>query len=196
MRSGNTQMVWDPLVRIFHWSLLATVVTAYVSEADWFDVHIWAGFVVSGLILFRLLWGFIGTPHARFSDFIYGPVPVLNDLRAFLSGRPARYIGHGPAGGAMVVLLLAVLAIVALTGLELYAVQEHSGPFVAFQVDVISILGERAESKYYWREVHGFIVHLTLLLVVVHVGCVLVCSVLLRENMPLSMITGRKRQHL
>lgn len=191
---GSTEMrkVWDPLVRLFHWSLFATIVVAYVSEPDWFDLHVWSGFFVTGLILFRLFWGFVGTEHARFSDFVFGPRAVFNDLKAFLSGHPVRYIGHSPAGGAMVVILLVALSAVTLTGLELYAVEEHSGPFVSFQAGVVGVIGEQAQSKFYWREVHGFIVNLTLLLALVHVVCVLVCSVLLRENMPLAMITGRK----
>jgi cytochrome b len=196
MAKSSTEMrnVWDPLVRIFHWSLLATVTVAYLSEPDWFDLHIWAGFIVTGLILFRLLWGFVGTEHARFKDFVFGPGAVFKDLKNFLSGHPARYIGHSPAGGAMVLVLLGALTAVALSGLELYAVEEHSGPFVSFQSSIVSAIGNQAESKYYWRDVHGLIVNCTLLLAIVHVVCVLVCSVLLRENMPLAMITGRKHE--
>jgi cytochrome b len=193
VKSVDKVKVWDPLVRIFHWSLVAAIVSAYLSEHDWFAMHIWSGFTVTGLVAFRLLWGFIGTEHARFRGFIYGPRPVWGDLKALLAWHPNRYLGHGPSGGAMVIALLALLTAVILTGMQLYAVAEYSGPFVAIQDAVTGVFGEAAGSKYFLADLHGIVVNITLLFVFVHVSCVVLVSLALGENLPLAMITGKKR---
>lgn len=192
MKIADEVKVWDPLVRLFHWSLVTFFFIAYLSEHDWFAMHIWAGFTVTGLVAFRVLWGMVGTEHARFSDFVFSPKTIFNDLKAFIAWRPVRYLGHSPAGGAMVLAILLSLTAVILTGMQLYAVAEHAGPFVAIQAQLSSVLGESAGSKYYWADLHGLFVNFTLLLVFVHVICVVACSVALRENLPYAMITGKK----
>jgi cytochrome b len=155
-------------------------------------MHIWAGFTVAGLVGFRCVWGFIGTKHARFLGFIFRPGRVWDDLKAFLAWHPNRYLGHGPSGGAMVIALLLLLTVVVLTGMQLYAVAEYSGPFVAIQGAIIGVFGEAAGSKYFLADLHGWVVNLTLLFAFVHVSCVVLISFALRENLPLSMVTGRK----
>jgi len=192
MDSSDVVRVWDPLARIFHWSLFAAITSAWLSEHDWFAMHIWSGFTVAGLVGFRLLWGFIGTEYARFSGFVYGPRPVWGDLKALLVWHPNRYLGHGPAGGAMVIALLLLLSVVILTGMQLYAVAEYSGPFVAIQGAVTGVFGEAAGSKYFLADLHGWVVNLTLLFAFVHVLCVVLISFALKENLPLSMVTGKK----
>ena len=103
----NSQVVkvWDPLVRLFHWLLVGGFFVAYFSEEDWMDWHIWAGYLIFGLIGWRVLWGFIGPAHARFSDFVYGPRRVFLYTGQVLRFTAPRYIGHNPAGGAMIILL-------------------------------------------------------------------------------------------
>lgn len=121
-------VVWDPLVRIFHWALAVTFFLAFLTDDDAMIVHAWAGYVVGGLILFRVIWGFVGPRHARFADFSYGPGVVLRYLADLVAFRAPRYLGHSPGGGAMVFALLAVLAATVVTGLLVYAAEQDAGP--------------------------------------------------------------------
>jgi cytochrome b len=204
-------MVWDPLVRIFHWSLVAAFATAYLSgedAEDRLDLHVWAGYAVLGLILFRLLWGFIGTRYARFTDFVYRPAIMWAYLRDVLTHRAKRYLGHNPLGGAMTVALLLGLLATTVSGLALYAIEENAGPLAG----LVSGAGqpstpgagryqhteeedsEGMENDDEWlKEVHEFFSNVTLILVFLHIGGVLASSLLHKENLVRAMITGRKR---
>ena len=91
--------VWDPLVRIFHWSLVLAFTVAYVTGDDENSVHVYAGYAVLGLISFRVFWGLVGSKYALFSDFIYSPTTVFRYLKGLFSCNPKHYIGHNPAGG-------------------------------------------------------------------------------------------------
>ena len=122
--------VWDVAVRLAHWLLVAGFVTAYLTEGeeDVITIHTWAGYTVAAIVVWRVLWGFVGPEHARFRNFVRGPRAVLGYLAGLVRGGNARYLGHNPAGGAMVLLLLASLAVTAGSGLTLYAVEEGAGP--------------------------------------------------------------------
>jgi cytochrome b len=185
MPAQDTVKVWDPLVRIFHWSLVLAFTLAYASGEDWQDLHIIAGYTVGGLVAFRLLWGLVGTRHARFSDFVRSPASVKAYLKQLLGGGARRYLGHNPAGGAMIVLLLVSLVGTVLGGLALYAAEDGAG-----------LLAGLVPAGHLWEEVfeglHEFFANLTLLLVFVHVAGVAVSSLLHRENLVRAMITGRK----
>ena len=99
MGSNSQVKVWDPLVRIFHWALVTAFTIAYFTDDEELLLpHVWAGYAVIGLLLFRLLWGFVGTRHARFSDFIHAPSAALAFVRDTLKGKAKRYLGHNPAG--------------------------------------------------------------------------------------------------
>ncbi|MEZ5502881.1 MAG: cytochrome b/b6 domain-containing protein, partial [Halioglobus sp.] len=106
----DTVTVWDPIVRIGHWTLVIAFLTAYFTEDDLLTLHVWAGYVVGGIICFRLIWGLVGSRHARFSDFVRSPTVVWHYLRDLFAHRAKRYIGHNPAGGAMIVALLISIA--------------------------------------------------------------------------------------
>jgi len=176
--------VWDPLVRLFHWSLVGFFTLAWLTEDDFQSLHQWSGYAVAGLVGFRVIWGLIGTRHARFSDFVRGPREIRAYLKSLLTRHPRHYLGHNPAGGAMVVLMLIGLAALTLTGMML-AAADGSGPLVG------TWLGGFAEHDV--KEVHEFFANLMLLLVFVHVGGVLVSSLLHRENLVRAMLTGHKK---
>ncbi|MDX2503669.1 MAG: cytochrome b/b6 domain-containing protein, partial [Gammaproteobacteria bacterium] len=127
--------VWDIGVRLFHWLLVASFIIAYASAEEESLVHIYSGYMVLGLITFRLLWGFIGSKHARFSDFVYSPAKIVSYLKSLIYKAPEHYTGHNPAGGLMVVALLISLFVVTVSGLKLYAVEEGKGPLAA-QMDI------------------------------------------------------------
>jgi cytochrome b len=182
--SKESSRVWDPVVRIGHWTLVFTFVLAYVTEGE-APVHMWAGYLLATVVLFRLLWGFIGTAHARFSDFLYSPARVFTYLKSLLGGRPEHYRGHNPAGGVMILLLLLSLALTAGSGMALYAVEEHAGPLAG-------MLTASESMEDLWEEMHELFGNLTLTLVIVHVIGALVSSYLHRENLVKAMVTGRK----
>lgn len=202
--SEATVAVWDPFVRIAHWLLAASFFLAYLSAEEWELVHVWSGYLLGLIVLSRIAWGFIGPRNARFSDFVYPPREVREYLRNLLLGRARRYIGHSPAGGAMVIALLAALSFTAFTGLVLYAIEEDAGPlasWVARAPSDLAVLGhamasrsdEDDEAEEFWEDIHEIGANLTLLLVALHIGGVLLASRVHRENLIRSMISGRKR---
>lgn len=192
--------VWDPAVRSFHWLLAVLFALAYLSE-DAETLHVYAGYAVLGLIGFRLVWGFIGTKHARFGDFIYGPAAVARYARSLLSGKPIHYLGHNPIGGWMIVLLLLSLFGTCWTGLKLYAVEEGKGPLAQTPAIVASAWADdeehghgNGEGEEFWEEAHEVLTNLTLLLVFIHIAGVVVASRLHGENLARAMVTGYKEK--
>ena len=179
--------VWDPFIRIFHWGLVIAFTVAYLTEEDILDVHVLAGYVVLGLLALRLAWGFVGTPYARFSDFAYSPSTIRQFLTDTLHMRAKRYLGHNPAGGAMIFLMLVSLILTSITGLVIYGVEEGAGPLAGLAANAT----ESAEDL--WEETHEFFANFTLFLVFVHIAGVIVESMLHRENLARSMVTGYKR---
>lgn len=184
--NDNTIRVWDPFVRFFHWTLVAAFFLAYFTEDELLGVHVWSGYWIGGLILARLAWGFVGTRHARFSDFIRRPGEVVQYLRDELAGRAKRYIGHNPAGGAMIVMLLISLSLTILSGLVVYGAEECGGPLAGWLCSGQEWMGDAGE------EIHEFFANFTLALVAVHVLGVIVAGRLHGENLIVSMWNGRK----
>ncbi len=141
--------VWDPLVRIMHWTLVLSFAAAYLTGdewEEWEEVHEIGGYAALGLILFRILWGFVGSKHARFSDFLYSPAAVMEYLKSLLTTHPKHYLGHNPAGGWMIILLIAGVLATGFTGLKLLAAKEGEGLFANMQApSLISVA--RAESE-------------------------------------------------
>ncbi|MBK1723207.1 cytochrome b/b6 domain-containing protein [Thiocystis violacea] len=180
--------VWDPLVRVFHWTLAGGFATAFIVEDDLLDVHVWAGYLVLSLIAVRLVWGVIGTRHARFSDFVRRPSQVIAYLKAALTLRAPRYLGHNPAGGAMVVALLLAVTATGASGMALYGAQEFAGPLAGAMSGVSNATAHALE------DVHEFFANLTLALVIAHLAGVLFSSLSHQENLIGAMITGYKRR--
>ena len=166
--------VWDPFVRVFHWSLAALFLVAYVTGDEAAQVHVAAGYTIAGLIALRIIWGFVGPRHARFSNFVRPPHHVLTYLREVALFRARRYLGHNPAGGAMIVALLVMLIGTSITGCMM-------------------------TTDAYWgakgiEEVHEVFANLTVGLIIFHVLGVLLSSFEHGENLVKAMITGRKRR--
>jgi len=209
MNQQNKQqaLVWDIGVRTFHWVLVIMFTTSYLTgelledDKSW---HAYSGYVIVTLLVLRIIRGFVGSPHARFSDFVYGPGAVVGYLKSLLNGHPQHYLGHNPAGGWMVVLLLVFLLFSCLSGLKLYGLDGH-GPLAASDISLISSAqasgdddhGDNHEEKEspeeeLWEEIHGFFTTTSLLLVLIHIAGVIVSSRLHKENLVRAMITGRK----
>lgn len=164
--------VWDVAIRLFHWGLVATVATSYFTGGTGLRFHEIAGSAVAGLLVFRLVWGLVGTPHARFADFIRGPVTLVGYLRDLISMRADRHIGHNPAGGAMILALLATLVVVVTTGF-----MQLTNYF--FGVEWV-------------EQVHHHATNVLLALVALHLLGVITSSWLHRENLVGAMVTGSK----
>jgi cytochrome b len=186
VRKANQIKVWDPFVRLFHGTLMGTYLISWITEDEWIALHANVGYVITGLLLLRIIWGFVGTGYARFSHFVTSPSQVLRYLQDLLFFRAKRTIGHNPAGGATIVTLLVTLLITALAGMLAYGVQ-GLGPLTEALFSNTSYGNKRFE------EAHEFFANLTLLLVVIHLAGVVFGSLLHRESLVLSMITGKKR---
>ena len=195
LRADRRVKVWDPLVRIGHWLLLAGFVIAWFTDDDLEVVHAWAGYLVGGVVAWRIVWGVVGTRHARFTDFVFGPATVRRYAVSLFTRHPIRYLGHNPLGGWMVVALLVMLSLTTWTGLEAYA-REGKGPLAAGGALLAPALanGENDERDEFWEEVHEACAEFTLILVVLHVAGVLLSSLIHRENLIAGMITGFKRK--
>ena len=167
-----TVKVWDPFVRLFHWSLVTLFVVAYVTGDEIQRVHEAAGYAIAGLLGARILWGFFGPRHARFTDFVRSPREAFTYFRDTLVFRARRYIGHNPAGGLMVVALIAMLTATCITG----------------YMTTDAYWGSEA-----LEDAHGALANMTVALVIIHVIGVLVASFEHRENLVKAMVTGRKR---
>lgn len=197
MKSSNEIKVWDPLVRIFHWSLVVTFFVAFLSGDEWENLHVAAGYGVAGLVVFRLIWGVIGTRHARFSDFVFSPATVIAYLKELATLRAKRYLGHNPAGGWMVVALLGSLALTTLTGMTAHGTFKVATSLIPVAVaDEDGEEGDEGEGDELFEEIHEFFAYLTLLLVALHVAGVVVSSLYHRENLVRAMLTGRKPRDL
>jgi cytochrome b len=182
-RITETVQVWDPLVRILHWSLAVSFFVAYLTE-DELTVHVYAGYVLAGVVGVRLVWGVVGTRHARFADFVTRPSTVFAYLGLLGKGRPPHYVGHNPAGGAMVVALLICLVLTVVLGMALIA-HDGSGPLAGTLVTRFP--------EDWLEESHEVLANLTLFLVAFHVAGVVLSSYLEGQNLVKAMFTGHKR---
>lgn len=190
--------VWDIAIRVFHWSLVFAFIAAYISGEIETGLHQIIGYVILGLISFRLLWGFIGSRYARFSQFVYPLQTVITYLRC-LFNKPKHYTGHNPAGGWMVILLLLMLFMISMTGLKLQAIEdrEHNQPSDKLVLIVDDLLGgeiaeHEEETEEFWEDWHEMAVNLTILLIFIHILGVIVASRLHGENLVKAMLSGYK----
>jgi cytochrome b len=167
-----TIQIWDGLVRLLHWTLAASFLGAYALE-DSRDLHETLGWIAVSAVAVRVLWGLVGSRHARFADFVPTPSRFLGYVRDVVQGRERRHVGHNPAGGAMVVALLSIVALLGLTGWMM-------GLDAFWGVDWV-------------EELHEGLANLGLGLVALHLAGVAWESVRHHENLVKAMVTGRKR---
>ena len=190
--------IWDPFVRIFHWTVVIGFFIAYFTEDEMLTLHVWAGYVIGVLLAMRIVWGFVGPKHARFWDFIFSPFRVWTYLVDLVRFRGKRYLGHSPAGGAMVIVLIIGLAATVFSGLEFYAVSRNAGPLATHEVAVSPQTAppagtRRSPERRFWHETHEILANVMMVLVILHICGVVLASVVHRENLPRAMITGEKR---
>jgi len=165
-------LVWDAPTRVFHWvQALAFGIAYYTSDSEKYrDIHIAFGYIMLGLLVFRILWGFIGTRYARFNSFLFKPGEIIAYLISLVRRKPEHYLGHNPAGSLSVWLLLVLGLFLGATGVM--ALQDNASDAVI--------------------EMHGLATDIMLVVVTLHIAGVLASSALHRENLVRSMITGLK----
>lgn len=180
----NQVKVWDLAVRsshlLFGVLVLGAFLTSEEDESTW--LHTRLGLVLLGLVVFRVVWGFVGSRYARFSEFVRSPREIRAALRDMVRGAPKHFVGHNPVGAVMVVTLLATMLVVALTGVLMVQGPEWGGPLAMTKATAHLI-----------KEVHEAAAFALPVLVVFHVGGVILSSVLEKQNLVLGMITGWKR---
>lgn len=184
--SPATRRVWDLPVRIFHWALVLAIIGSYVSNRagiEYFQYHLWFGYAVVVMVSFRIVWGIVGTYHARFWNFIRGPVTTIRYLFATLRGTETRYAGHNPLGALMVIVLLAGLLTQGIAGLFANDEILNFGPLYGYVSDELSLtLTSLHRQLFYW--IMGA--------VLLHVIAVIMHRVLKKEDLIKPMFSGRK----
>jgi cytochrome b len=182
---ATPQLIWDLPTRVFHWLLVACVLGAWVTAESERDrmLHLALGYSAGVLVAWRLIWGFVGSRYARFSNFVRSPAAALVYLRGYLPAARAagqtqtqtqiqtHYLGHNPAGGWAVLALLVVVLLSVATG------------WVSYQDDSLEL----------WSELHELVGNGIMVLVGVHVAAVIATSFLYRENLVRAMVNGYKR---
>ncbi|WFE71872.1 cytochrome b/b6 domain-containing protein [Halomonas sp. M1] len=190
LRNTQRVLVWDGLVRLFHWGLLVAVAFSYyTTKTDGapflfpIEVHAQAGYIIIGLLVFRVIWGFVGSFYARFSTFLYPPSKTAAYAKALLIRRASPYASHNPLGGWMVIVLLLSLAFQSVSGLFL-------SDDIFFQGPLYSLVGRDISREI--TSLHALNSDFLLMLIGLHVAA-LVAHKLLGEGLVSAMVTGAKR---
>ena len=178
--------VWDLPTRLFHWTLVILMIAQWLTaeNSETMDYHVWGGYAVLALVLFRLIWGFVGSDTARFGDFLRGPGAALEYAKALRHGAAPHYLGHNPMGGWSIVAMLALLLVQAGTGLFANDDILIEGPLYAWV--------SKGTSDWL-TSIHKFSFNLLLLVIAVHISAVLFYLLVKRENLIHPMLSGRKR---
>ena len=170
--ASHPVLVWDAPVRVFHWLMVLSFAAAWITAESerWRLLHVTLGYTMAALVAFRIVWGLVGTRHARFASFVRGPAAIRRYLRALLSGKPEHHVGHNPAGALAIVAMLGLTA--AVTALGWAGFNEIGGEWI--------------------KEAHEAAASVMLGVVLVHVAGVVLASVMHRENLVHAMVTGTK----
>jgi cytochrome b len=175
--------VWDPYVRIFHWLLVVGIAASWITgENGWYETHYQIGCCVAWLIIFRILWGFVGSPTARFAHFLKGPGAVFAYMKTMFARKPSHAFGHNAGGGLMVLVLLLVVGLQAFAGL--------------FNTDDVLFDGPLYDNAPEWVTKlagawHARLFNILLALIALHVLVIAMYFVWKRENLVRAMVTGR-----
>jgi cytochrome b len=165
-------LIWDAPVRVFHWLMVFSFAGVYLTAESerWRLLHVTLGYTMAGLLAFRVVWGLVGTRHARFASFVRGPAFLLRYLRSLAGGQPEHHVGHNPAGALAIVALLGLTGLVTAAGCATY--NDLGGEWLA--------------------ELHEGAANVMLAVVGVHLAGVLIGSWLHRDNLIGAMVSGRK----
>ena len=173
MSDKQSILVWDVPTRVFHWLLVICFAGAWLtSESERLQmIHYAFGYSACALVLFRLIWGVVGTRYARFTQFLKGPAEMMKHAKSLLSSHAHSTVGHNPVGGIVMVGLMLLILLIGLTGY--FSVKEFLGDLMG--------------------EAHEAISSLALAVVVIHIAAAIIMSVLQKENLVKAMVTGKKR---
>jgi cytochrome b len=184
--TGSRVYVWDAPTRLFHWSIVILIFVCWLSaDQGYMKIHLWSGLTLLALLIFRIGWGFAGATTARFSNFLHAPQKVFAYLRDVARGSKPLHAGHNPAGGLMVVALLAILLAQATTGLFANDGLKFSGPLAL----VVS-----ADQSDRLTQIHGIIFNVMLALIWFHLVAIGFYFLVKGENLVGPMVTGKKHR--
>jgi cytochrome b len=180
-------LIWDLPLRFFHWSMVILVtvggITGYFAEDSWLNIHALAGYGLGLLLIFRLLWGFLGSPYSRFKNFPLNKQAVIDHFRTLIKLKPASPIGHNPVGAWMIVILLSTLTLLILSGMITYGGQENLGPLASLV---------NYTTGHFTKEIHEILSTILLFAIGTHLLGVFSEVVLFKHPLIKAMITGRK----
>lgn len=175
LQAPTTVKVWDPLVRVFHWSLVACVLlNRFVLEAG-DPPHQWVGYLAAALVSVRVVWGFVGPRHARFSDFFPTPARLRAHLQGWFAGEPPHTVGHNPLGALMMLALMGLVLSLGVTG---------------WMQGTDTYFGEE-----WLQELHETLANALILLAGLHAAAALVMGRIERVRLIRAMVTGVKEYH-
>lgn len=173
--SETSRPVWDLFVRVFHWTLVSTVLLNQFVLEEGETPHEWAGYLAAALVVARIVWGFIGSRHARFSDFFPTPARLLRHVRAVRSGQPEHHWGHNPLGALMMFLLMGLVLALGVTG---------------WMQGTDAYFGEE-----WLQELHELLAHALLLSAGLHAASAIVMGRIERTRLVKAMVTGVKERY-
>lgn len=183
----QTIPVWDLPVRLFHWTLVILLAISWLTAEEGGDAmsyHMWSGYTILTLVLFRLAWGLWGSYHARFKNFLRGPRTTFAYALTFFKGRTPAYAGHNPLGGWMIIVLLLLLLVQAVTGLFANDDIAVEGPLYAWV---------SKDTSDFLTRVHHLNIDIVWILIGMHVAAAFYYLIVKRENLIVPLFTGRKR---
>jgi len=177
-KSAEVVKVWDVPTRLFYWALVLSFTLAYfTAEFHIGFIHALIGYFLCGLLIARLVWGFIGSKYARFSSFVFSVEETLAYLRSIRQKQAIHYLGHNPAGALIVFTVLAVLLLILFSGLLTLAAIDFEGP-------LLFMTGSFADvSSYLMYDMHGWLIDIALILIPLHLLGVAVGSIQHKENL-------------
>lgn len=185
--ANDKRLVWDLPLRAFHWLLAISILASYLTARDGgfnaMEYHEWLGYWTAGLIIFRVIWGFVGPKHARFINFVPSPRRLFTYLKDFFSGAGEHSVGHNPAGSLMVIAMLVLVAVQVTTGMmatdDIYTYGPYNGA-------ISSAMGREM------TKLHGSNFDWILIAIVLHILAIIFYRVFKKHKLVWPMVTGRK----